>query len=187
MINSAYPHEAVIEDLVAEALARGFSAAGALNMDALEFSPEVRAMCAVDKCRHYNKNWCCPPACGSIEEASELASQYSHGVLVQTIGKMEDDFDYETIQLTSKKHEESFAALIDDLKRRYPDILPMGAGACKICGTCTCPDTPCLYPNKAIISMEAYGLWVNKVCELSGIPYNNGAQTITYISCYLLK
>jgi len=179
-------NEIVIEDLIQEALAQGFSRAGALNMNALVFMPEVREMCAADRCRHYDKNWCCPPACGSIEEASERASQYSCGVLVQTIGKMEDDFDFETIMSTSKKHDENFAELIDDLKSRYPDILPMGAGACGICEACTYPDAPCRYPEKSITSMEAYGLWVNKVCELSDVPYNNGQQTITYISCYLL-
>jgi len=176
-----------IEALIKEAIDSGFSQAGELNVTALEFMPEVREMCSVDLCHQYGKNWRCPPGCGSIEEAAERAAQYSYGVLVQTIGKMEDDFDYETIQDTAEKHKNNFAALVDKVKERVPDVLPMGAGTCSLCETCTYPDAPCRFPDQSISSMEAYGLWVSKVCELSNIPYNNGKQTITYTSCYLLK
>ncbi|MCL2513371.1 MAG: DUF2284 domain-containing protein [Oscillospiraceae bacterium] len=175
------------EKLVGEALKNGFSQAGELNVDALEFMPEVREMCSVDRCHQYGKSWRCPPGCGSIEDAAAMAAQYSFGILVQTIGKMEDDFDYETIRETGSKHRENFALLVGRLKKRYPDMLPMGAGTCGICKTCTYPGAPCRFPDKSIASMEAYGLWVSKVCELSGVPYNNGRQTITYTSCYLLK
>jgi len=173
--------------LVQEALDGGFSQAGELNVGALEFMPEVREMCSVDRCHQYGKNWRCPPGCGSIEEAAERAAQYSFGVLVQTIGKMEDDFDYETIEETGTRHKRNFSALAEKLKERYPDMLPMGAGTCTLCKTCTYPDAPCRFPDKSIASMEAYGLWVSRVCTLSNIPYNNGKQTITYTSCYLLK
>jgi predicted metal-binding protein len=173
--------------LVAEAAETGFSQAGELNVEALVFMPEVRDMCSVDRCNHFGKNWRCPPACGSIEEAAERAARYSYGVLVQTIGKMEDDFDYETIEATSTKHKADFAALVKKLRGRYDDILPMGAGTCTLCEACTYPDEACRHPDESISSMEAYGLWVSKVCELSGVPYNNGPQTITFTSCYLLK
>ena len=174
-------------ELVKEALDMGFSQAGELNTKALVFMPEVRDMCNADLCKMYGKNWRCPPGCGSIEAAAERAKQYSYGIIVQTIGKMEDDFDYETIQITSEKHKTNFQVLIEKLKQRYCDILPMGAGTCSICQSCTYPDEPCRFPEKSISSMEAYGLWVSKVCELSDVPYNNGKQTITYTSCYLLK
>jgi predicted metal-binding protein len=172
--------------LIKEALDAGFSQAGELNVKALVFMPEVRDMCGADRCNKYNKNWRCPPACGSIEEAAARASRYTFGILVQTIGKMEDSFDYETIESTSEKHKQNFAALIKSLKKRYPDILPMGAGTCTLCETCSYPDAPCRHPDESISSMEAYGLWVSRVCKLSGIPYNNGPQTITFTSCYLL-
>jgi len=175
------------DELVNEARETGFSQAGELNLSALVFMPEVRDMCTVDRCHHFGKNWRCPPGCGSIEEAAERAAQYSYGLLVQTIGNMDDDFDYDTIKATSDKHKKNFSELVNKLKGRYSDVLPMGAGTCEICETCTYPDAPCRFPDKSISSMEAYGLWVSKVCELSGVPYYNGKATITFTSCYLLK
>ena len=173
--------------LVREALAEGFSNAGQLNVKALVFMPEVREMCSADRCNMFGKNWRCPPGCGSIEEAAHEASKYSFGILVQTTGHMEDEFDNETIEETGKKHGHSFESLIAKLRKRYEKILPMGAGTCKMCDACTYPDAPCRFPDDAMSSMEAYGLWVSKVCELSGIPYHYGKRTLTFTSCYLLE
>lgn len=173
------------EFLIKEALDMGFSQAGELNVSALVFMPEVREMCAADKCHAYGKNWVCPPACGSIEEAAARAAEYTRGILVQTIGQLEDDFDYETMVETQKKHSENFCRLVARLRERYDDLLPMGAGGCRLCAACTYPDAPCRHPDQAMSSMEAYGLLVSRVCTESGIPYNNGPQTITYTSCYL--
>jgi len=174
------------DELIKQALDTGFSQAGELNVDALVFMPEVRDMCNADLCHAYGKNWRCPPACGSIEQAAAETAKYSYGILVQTIGQMEDDFDYETITESGDRHKENFAVLIAQLKKQFGDLLPMGAGTCTICETCSYPDSPCRFPDKSISSMEAYGLWVSKVCELSDVPYNNGKQTITYTSCFLL-
>ena len=173
--------------LIDQAIRMGFTHAGRLNLEALIFMPEVRQMCSADKCHSYNKNWRCPPACGSIEDASKKASEYNFGLIVQTTGDMEDDFDYETIQITSKKHTENFYKLIKELKKDHTDLLPMGAGTCTLCETCSYPDEPCRHPDISISSMEAYGLWVSKVCELSGIPYYYGKQKLTFTSLYLLK
>jgi predicted metal-binding protein len=175
------------DQLIQEAVEVGFSQAGELNTQALVFMPEGRELCAADRCGQYGKNWRCPPGCGSIEDAAAEAARYSYGIIVQTIGLMEDDFDYETIKDTGEKHKGNFTSLVDKLRARYSDMLPLGAGTCSLCETCAYPDAPCRFPDKSISSMEAYGLWVSKVCELSGVPYNNGKGTITYTSCYLLK
>jgi len=172
---------------IARALTCGFSRAGALNIEALEFLPEVREMCAADLCRSFGKRWTCPPGCGSLTEISEKASAFKCGILVQTVGDLEDDFDYESMMETEKRHNLSFQRLLEQLQEKYPNMLPMGAGACVICEECTYPDAPCRFPERAYPSMEAYGLFVSKVCEKSGIPYYSGKQTITYTSCILLQ
>jgi len=174
------------DELVREALSAGFSHAGELSLDALVFMPEVREMCSADRCNQYGKNWRCPPACGSLEAAAEQAKRYSYGLIVQTVGMMDDDFDYESIEKTMGEHNTNFASLVKSLNGRYEDILPMGAGTCKLCEVCAYPDAPCRYPEDSISSMEAYGLWVSKVCELSGIPYYYGQRSICFSSCYLL-
>ena len=176
-----------VEELKKLALEEGFSNAGQLNLKALVFMPEVRQMCSADKCHAYGRNWRCPPACGTLEESAALAAQYSFGMIVQTVGHMEDEYDYETIERAGKEHADCFIKMMRKIKAMYPDVLGMGAGTCRRCKSCTYPDAPCRFPEDSYSSMEAYGLWVSKVCELSGIPYNYGKNTIAYTSCFLLK
>ena len=46
-----------LQTLIKDAKERfGFEEAGALNVEVLEFLPEVRQMCAADRCRSFNRN-----------------------------------------------------------------------------------------------------------------------------------
>ena len=164
----------------------GFSHFGELSTAALRFLPEVREMCASDRCRNYGRCWTCPPHCGSLEDAAARARLYSRGVLVQSTGEMEDDFDVECIMDTEKLQKQRFHELVRRIRQKHPNCLPMASGACTLCPKCTCPDEPCRFPAEAIPSMEAYGLFVSEVCETSGLPYFYGPQTITFTSCILL-
>ena len=174
-----------ISGLIKLALEAGFSQAGELNMGALVFSPEVREMCAADRCRSYGRSWSCPPACGSLEQISERAARYSRGILVQTTGQMEDDFDLEAIALTERSHRAHFDTLARQTLILFPGALPMAAGCCTRCKKCTYPDRPCRFPNKSFPSMEAYGLLVSRVCQESGLKYYYGPRTMTFTSCIL--
>ncbi|MCI6538176.1 MAG: DUF2284 domain-containing protein [Lachnospiraceae bacterium] len=164
-----------------------FEESGALNVEALEFLPEVRQMCAADRCRSYNRNWSCPPGCGTLEEIAERVKPYTRGILVQSVGQLEDEFDVETMMETEQNQKSRFAKLVEYVRAQEPDCIPMAAGACQVCKKCTYPDAPCRFPEKSIPSMEAYGLFVSKVCIQSGMKYNYGKNTIAYSSCILLK
>lgn len=176
-----------LEDVYELAELVGFSHWGELNVASLDFRAEVRDMCAADKCGKYGKSWSCPPYCGTLEEIAARASKYNCGVLLQTTGNMEDDFDYECIKETGALHKAHFADFLNWLKSLYPDNMPMDAGTCNVCKECTCPDAPCRFPDKAVSSMEACGLVVSDVCSASGVSYYYGEKTITYTSCVLFN
>ena len=99
-----------LQTLIKDAKERfGFEEAGALNVEALEFLPEVRQMCEADRCRSFNRNWSCPPGCGTLEEISERVKPYTRGILVQSIGQLEDEFDVETMMETEHTQKARFA------------------------------------------------------------------------------
>lgn len=170
----------------AEKLAQeaGFDHWGVFSVDALKFLPEVRAACEANKCGAYGKRWSCPPACGSLEECEARARDYSWGVLLQTTGQMEDDFDVEVMLEAEKEQKERFAAFCAALGEDERH-LPLGAGVCTICAQCTYPDEPCRFPNRQHPSMEAFGLLVTDVCKAADTLYYYGPQTITYTCCVL--
>lgn len=162
-----------------------FSHFGPLNVAAMQLHPEVRDMCASGKCMMYGKNWCCPPHCGTLEELEQKVRQFSDGIIVQSTGELEDDFDAEVMMETEQIHKQRFSKLVEEIWKTEKNILPLSAGTCTRCKTCTCPDEPCRFPDTTYSSMEATGLNVSEVCTQSNIPYYYGKLTITYTSCIL--
>ena len=139
------------------ALDAGFTAAAPLDVATIKLYPEVREMCASDRCRAYDRNWTCPPACGSLDECAEKISKYVRGIIVQTVFEIEDDFDFEGMQEAANSHNITFYSFHSRLAGIFPEVLALGAGGCSRCRTCTYPDLPCRFPNLALSSMEAYG------------------------------
>lgn len=166
----------------------GFTNAGPLDVETLEFLPEVRDMCASDRCQSYNKSWACPPACGTLDEMREKVKGYSRGLIVQTVGQLEDNYDWENMQKAAEDQHDSFEKLWDELSKEYPNILGMGTGTCTRCKPCTYMEgQPCRFPEKLTYSMEACGLFVSKVCTDNNMQYNYGPNTIAYTACFLLE
>ena len=161
----------------------GFDHWGVFPVDALRFVPEVRAACEKNTCRRYDRSWSCPPACGSLEDCQRRASSFSWGVLLQTTGQMEDDFDVEVMMEAERLQKERFNAYLASVAGER--CLPLGAGSCTVCADCTYPEAPCRFPEKVHASMEAFGLVVTEVCAAAGIPYYYGPRTITYSCCAL--
>ena len=172
-------------DLVTLALEVGFSHAAPLNTAALRALPEVREMCASGRCQRYGRSWSCPPACGTLEETETAMRRYTGGVLVQTTTQLADDFDVEAMELAQKTHKAHFFTLARQVRLLVPDCLPLTAGSCSLCRSCTYPKAPCRFPHKMLSSMEAYGLLVSEVCQASGLPYYYGPGTLTYSACIL--
>ena len=173
------------QELIQLALDAGFTHAAVMDAAKIQPLPEVRDMCAVNTCHRYGACWSCPPACGTLEECKERLSQYRSGLVVQVVGELEDSFDVEGLQELEKRQKEAFSKLLPQLREKMDHLLPLGTGSCTICKECTYPDAPCRFPEKAVSSMEAYGLLVNQVCTDSGLRYNYGPNTMAYTGCFL--
>ena len=98
---------------------------------------------------------------------------------------MEKVVDSKCYRETEQRHMDHFYALADAIRKECPDALCLGAGGCRICSQCAYPQA-CRFPEKAVSSMEGYGLFVTQVCRDAGIPYHYGEKTITYTACILI-
>jgi len=174
------------EKLKELALECGFSNCGPLEVAKLELREEVREMCKANSCGQYGKRWSCPPGCGELEDMRKELLSYSRGILVQTTGELEDEFDGEAMMETEAEHKEHLFRMRKELSKYFPRLLTAGAGCCTVCRKCTYPEEPCRFPDKKIVSMEAYGMLVLEVCKKNDLQYYYGPNTITYTSCFLL-
>lgn len=144
----------------------------------------VRDACAADKCQAYGRNWTCPPGCGSLSECAERMKKFHQGILLQTIGQLQKDIDTKGYMDAEKRHIENLHTFAEQIRRKYPQCLCLGAGGCRICKVCAYP-APCRFPEKALSSMEAYGLFVTQICKDNGMDYYYGSRTIAYTACVL--
>ncbi len=175
-----------MKEAAALALESGFSCAACLDVSSITLLDEVRDMCSANTCGQYGKNWACPPACGELAELRQQVGRYREGILVQTVGEVEDSMDFEAMMEIEAEHKSHFNTAARRLKEIFPGLLALGAGCCTICGQCTYPDQPCRFPGKRVSSMEAYGILVNDLCKKNHLAYYYGTDRIAYTSCYLL-
>ena len=141
-----------IEDAELEAVASlieiarnaGFEAVGSTAASQLAVKPEVRAMCAADRCHAYGKSWVCPPACGSLDAFTLLIAAKETAVIVQTVAWLEDEFDIEGMQEAEQLHKKRFArfaqaisAFLDEAADKQ-DALGAASNGCATTNTAAC-------------------------------------------------
>ena len=168
------------------AQASGFTAWAPLDVATIELKPEVRAMCANNTCGRYGKCWSCPPGCGELDACAEALRRFSQGILVQTVGDVEDSLDFEAMTQIEADHKANLSRMYKALRDAGVDVLALGAGCCTQCARCTYPDAPCRFPERMISSMEAYGMLVLEVCRANGLQYYYGPTRMAYTGCFLL-
>lgn len=162
----------------------GFDTVAVFDPAILVARQDIRDMCNADKCMIFGKNWGCPPHCGTVAECQQKMHGYKNAILLQTTGHMTKAVDSKCYRETEQRHLKNFYALAELAQEAYPDALCLGAGGCRICKKCAWPE-PCRFPEKAVSSMEGYGLFVTQVCRDVGVPYHYGERTITYSACIL--
>ena len=175
--------------LAEQAMTLGAHRASVLPVEQIPFDPALRKACEANYCGNFGKNWTCPPDIGPIDELIEKARQYRHALVYQTVSAIEDSFDFEGMTAALERHRE-ITDRITGAVRAASDapMLQLSAGGCIICEKCAKRDKePCRYPDRALGSLEAYGIYVAKLAKLADMNYINGKNTVTYFGAYLFS
>ena len=152
----------------------------------IPFDKTLRDYCAMNYCGQYGKNWACPPAVGGEEELIAKAKQYKYALVFQTVGTLEDSYDFEGMQKAAKQHEKLSQNIRGLVAENTSSYLELTAGGCNICEKCAkTDDKPCRFPDKAVSSLEAYCIQVSQLAQICGMKYINGKDTVTYFGAYL--
>jgi len=177
-------------DLVKDALESRATRAAIVDTAGLHFHEQFRKACERNACGQYNTNWMGPPAIGPIEQLTGKVRKYKKGLLFQTVHQVSGSFDLEGMVEGKKIHEQVFRDILQKIKNKYDfeDLLPLDVGCCQLCPKCAyLDDEPCRHPDKAVSSLEAYGIDVVALEKSVGIPYHNGKNTVSYVGLVLFK
>lgn len=196
-----------------EALALGAFRAELVRVEDISTDASFRSLCASNACGNYGKNYMCPPDVGSIEELMQELRTYETALVYQTVGLLEDSYDFEGMMEAGNRHNELAQKLRrfagKELEQRKCArgnrteegcarkgagqgsgirLLHLGAGGCRVCTTCgKRSGEPCRFPEKAIGSLEAYGVNVSLLAQTAGMRYINGQNTVTYFGAILCR
>lgn len=175
-------NNAALDTLVSEILKLGAFKANIIDVDKIQFDVRFREMCASNVCGNYGGCWTCPPDCGDINEMIESLSVYKKALVYQTVGELEDSYDFETMMEVGKEHHSRVQNVRKLFAEKYNGkVLHLGAGGCSQCDICAKKtNEPCRHPDLALVSLEAYGINVSKLAETAGMKYINGQNTVTY-------
>ena len=163
----------------------GAAKAEEIPIEKLVFQPELRELCSKNACGRYARNYCCPPLIGEVNELIKTLKTYKKAVIWQNVYPLEDSFDFEGMMKAQQQHN---AMTLEIALKVYAAIgrssaLVLAAGGCSLCKTCAvCTNSPCINPDKALSSLEAYGINVSKIGEISEMKYINGVNTVTFFS-----
>lgn len=115
------------------------------------------------------------------------AKSYQKALVYQTVGTLEDSYDFEGMMEAARLHNELSRALAKWFATLpFAKKLHLGAGGCHMCGVCAKrTNEPCRHPELAMPSLETYGINVSELAASSGMKYINGQNTVTYFGALL--
>lgn len=172
------------------ALQCGAFAACRIPVDDVVTDTVFRDICRGNQCGMYGKCWVCPPDVGDIEELTARLRSYTGAVFYQTVAKLEDSFDFEGMAEGQKAHFAVSYRLQEAIAETMggEDLLHLSCGGCGLCVRCAKLDAlPCRFPEKALSSLEAYGIDVYTSVKNSSLKYNHGANTVTYFGAVFFR
>ena len=176
----------MVETIIKLALESGVKDAQYLPGSAVVTDPVFRKICEGNACGKYGRCYMCPPFIGPVEELMAQAKQYTHGVLYQTVGTLEDSFDFEGMMEAGHNHNLCSQKLRKKLEGILPNHLHLTGGGCHLCERCAKLDElPCRHPQEAMTSLEGYGIDVYRTSKATGLKYINGENTVTYFGIVL--
>lgn len=177
------------EAIIALALSCGADQAAGLTVNEVVLDDMFADICKSNACGNYNKCYMCPPDVGDIHDMMDTLRAYPLGIMYQTIHPLEDSFDYEGMMAASARHVTVSQLLEDKLREIKPGpYLHLSVGGCHVCEVCAKRENlPCPFPDRAMASLEVYGVDVYSTAQNAGLKYINGQNTVTYFGLVMHK
>ena len=170
-------------DYVNLCLSMGAAKAEEIPVSKLLLQPELREYCKQNSCGRYGRNYTCPPSIGDVNNLIAELKTFSRVIIWQNIYPLEDSFDFEGMMDAAAKHNAMTEKIARLLYPKVENILILSAGGCSICKTCgIITNEPCRDRKHAFSSLEAYGINVSQIGEISSLKYINGPNTVTYFA-----
>ena len=141
------------------------------------FDMKVREQCK--SCKRFNTKNTCPNNIESFDYFKNLLPTYKYGIIYYKL------FEIDNLDNWINLGKNSSLELHNFLLKERENLLNRGiyfnvaftGGSCKLCDKCS---FPCIYPNKALIPLEATGINIVKLMKQFGIKISFPVKTNFY-------
>ena len=118
--------------------ARYFEHFTPLPTTGMTLSDKVRALCKLNHCGNYDRNWTCPPAVASIDHYRDRLLGFDVMLILTDVYTIKDSFDWQGMKDSIRQFNEKLLALKKHIASADPgfNFLILGAGACQLCEPC---------------------------------------------------
>ena len=174
--------------LIEAAVSAGAAKAAVIDVSEVILSASFRDICKSNQCGSYGRNWSCPPETGDVEELMEKIRSYPKALLYQTIGQIEDSFDFEGMLEAGKLLTETSQRLQSAAKGILKNEFLHLSGSCRLCDKCAkLTGEKCRNPDRMLHSISGYGVDVYSTTLHTDLKYINGANTVTYFGLIMFS
>lgn len=154
------------------AKAAGFTAALCETAD-IPVDHSFRRYCEENLCGQYDKNYGCPPRCGSPEAMEQKLRSHRRALVLQTAWPITDYTDYAAIAKAKAAHNAASVQLLERLTAEGHTGMVIGSSGCTLCEACArLQGEPCRYPAQQYACMSAYCVFVMGLAQQCGIRYD---------------
>ena len=181
--------ERIFAELTEEVKRLGAFKSGVIVTGEIVTDKIFREICLSNSCGMCGKCYMCPPDIGDIDVLMSSIKDYDYALVYQTVSELEDSFDFEGMINAKKSFYPIAQSLRDVFKEKgLSHVLHLGAGGCGVCEKCAKrTNEPCRFPEKAMPSLEGYGVNVSELARAAGMKYINGQNTVTYFGAVLFS
>ncbi|MFI3207539.1 MAG: DUF2284 domain-containing protein [Eubacteriales bacterium] len=176
-------------ELVEELYRLGARKVAEVAVEDIVFDENFVTMCKQNACGQYGRNYGCPPFMGPPETLIADAKTYQKAYVFQTIGTLEDSYDFEGMVEAGNIHQD-ICRDIDAWCKQHLEITfkTLANGSCSICETCAArTNEPCRFPEQVLHSLDVYCIFVSELAKVAGMKYINGQDTVTYFGLVFVR
>jgi predicted metal-binding protein len=159
-----------------------------------EFNPEmlvpeerVRGYCTQNRCGNYGKSYTCPPHVPAIAEVKTRLQKYQHGILLRQTVNLNIKRDWKLMKQSMTDFHSKILEIEKFLKETgIKEVWGITAGTCALCEVCGArTGNPCVHPDEARSSIEAYGIDVAALMVKLGLDPQFHADKVIWTGCVL--
>lgn len=177
------------EKMISLAEESGFSAA-VIGSGELRFQFEFRKYCEENLCGNYNRNYACPPCCGTPEEMKAATEGFSGVLVLKSEARGINAMDETETRALKKAHNRKTAELVRKLKEEMnrTETLMIIAGPCSLCKECKLiSKEPCAFSMERYSCLSAYCIDVNELCRAADLELSWASDQASFFSLFLWK